>query len=162
MEQSRSANFIGRRSAKQLKALDTAVAIATVKHGVDAVMRVVCSSVAPAIREHLRRSGFLCKFRKGELRLSSRPNLYRLAGVKQPRDSAGRWPDDIGVDHSEMWNLNGEPALFAYHPYDLHLDQLTHLTAFCKMHRLGLFLTAYSPYFPTRNLMVVIYKRAKR
>lgn len=88
------------------------------------------------------------------------PGCYhRLLG-----DTSCQWAcrDLPLVDHHSLWNRDGQPFVFVYHPYtELDTDSMRTLLRMSDEMGLEFRLSAESWYFPSRTLMIMVIRRGE-
>ncbi len=64
-----------------------------------------------------------------------------------------------GADHSDLWLRDGKPALATYHIYDIGWGKLQEIVDWCRERGYEASVVAWSWYFPTSTVMVVITRQ---
>jgi len=66
------------------------------------------------------------------------------------------------TDHPSLWMKDGKPHCLVSQPYEMDMESIEDITAFCKQHGLSFTIDAYPAFhFPTRALFVVFQPAEK-
>lgn len=79
--------------------------------------------------------------------------LGKRCGMPYGKACACRPP---GADHPTLWQKDGKPFCYVFHPYGLEIDQVEALSQFCRSHDLEYLIDAGSFYFPNHTIMVIV------
>lgn len=140
--------------AKPSPAYKNAVRVLAALDGddIEDVCRASAEVLAPARIESLRARGYK--------RSTGYPCIERLHN--RHCWHYGECPRPPGTDHAYIMLRDGKPWAYVFEPYDLSLDTLRELVAFCDEHGLNMNIRAdWATHFPGATVAVVLQVRRK-
>jgi hypothetical protein len=114
--------------------------------GLDVSMRAYSEAIWSRLYEELRE-------RYGAPGSASVAKFLGLRGGKSAQVPAG--------DHVKVWRKKGAPVTLTSEPYEVDVEGMRALVAFCDAHGLSATLTAGSVHFPSHCLLVVLQHKGE-